>query len=438
VVASAGKSAFDPLGAAFAAAAHRFAERRPRSASLHQQALASQPGGNTRTVLYHPPFPVRFNGGEGARLTDVDGIEYVDFLGEYSAGLYGHSHPRIHAAIGEALATGLNLGGHHLAEQSFAALVCARFGMDKVRFTNSGTEANMMALGAARAFTGRSRILGFNGCYHGGLLTIAGGGSPINAPFDLLVGRYNDVEGTRRLLQEAGPSLAAVIVEPLWGTGCIPGDPPFLEMLITEGRRYGFIVIFDEVMTSRLHPQGLSAALGLAPDMKTLGKYVGGGMSFGAFGGREEIMVLFDPANAGALPHAGTYNNNTLTMIAGRASLEEIFTPEACIALNARGDRLRNRIDAMFERHGLAMRATGRGSMITIHPVSGELRSPEDADRADPRLRDLLFLDLLERGFYLARRGYMALNLILTDADCDALFDALEDVALERRTLLAG
>jgi glutamate-1-semialdehyde 2,1-aminomutase len=388
-------------------------------------------------VLFHPPFPLRFAGGKEATLTDVDGFRYRDFLGEYSAGLFGHSHPGIRAALQEAVETGLNLGGHHVAEMRFAQMVTARFGLDLVRFTNSGTEANMMALGAARAFTGRQRVLGFNGCYHGGLLTFAGGGSPINAPFDTVVGRYNDIDGTRALIASAGETLAAVIVEPMWGTGCIPAEPAFLEMLLDEGRRRGFLVIFDEVMTSRLHPNGLSAALGLEPDLKTLGKYVGGGMSFGAFGGRREIMAQFDPTRPNALPHAGTYNNNTLTMTVGCAALSEIYTPAACTALNERGDRLRAALEDMFRRHQLAMRATGRGSMVTLHPVRGELNRPEDADRADPRLRDLLFLDLVERGFYIARRGYMALNLMLTDADCDDLVAAVEDAALARRRLAA-
>jgi len=414
-----------------------FASRRPKTRAVHERAAEVMPGGNTRTVLFTQPFPIRIEKGEGARLTDIDGYEYLDLLGEYSAGIYGHSHPVILAAARGALEKGLNLGGHHADEVRLAELVTKRFNLDLVRFTNSGTEANMMALSAARCFTGRSKIMPMQGGYHGGTLYFSHGASPVNAPFDCVMGEYNDVDATRKLIAEHGASLAAVILEPmLGGGGCIPASREFLEMLRAETAARGIVLIFDEVMTSRLHPGGLSAKLGIEPDLKTLGKYVGGGMSFGAFGGRREIMALFDPTSPNALPHAGTFNNNTLTMAVGSTAMSEIYTPEACADLNARGDALREALNDLFMRYQVRMKAMGQGSMIAIHPMAGEIKSPHDIEKTDKRLRQLLFLDLLEQGVYIAERGFMALSLMVTDADCERVLAAVEKHISQRRELL--
>jgi glutamate-1-semialdehyde 2,1-aminomutase len=414
-----------------------FAAKRPKTRAMHERAAHVMPGGNTRTVLFTAPFPIRVASGEGASLTDIDGHSYLDLLGEYSAGIYGHSHPRILEACRAALEKGLNFGGHHADEVRLAEVVTRRFNLDLVRFTNSGTEANMMALAAARCFTGRKKIMPMQGGYHGGTLYFSHGASPVNAPFDCVMGEYNDVEATRRLIAENAGELAAVILEPmLGGGGCIPASRDFLEMLRQETAARGIVLIFDEVMTSRLHPGGLSAKLGIEPDLKTLGKYVGGGMSFGAFGGRRDIMALFDPSRPDALPHAGTFNNNTLTMAVGSVAMTEIYTPEACAALNARGDQLRERLNDLFMRYQVRMKAMGQGSMIAIHPTAGEIASPHDLDATDKRLRQLLFLDLLEQGVYMAERGFMALSLMVTDEDCDRVVSAVEHHITERRELL--
>ena len=425
------------LDAALEDAIQRFTAKRPKAAALHARAAKTMPGGNTRTILYTAPFPIRAHSAKGSEITDIDGHAYLDLVGEYSAGIYGHSHPRIKAAVAEALETGINMGVHHGREVEFAEAVTKRFNLDLVRFTNSGTEANLMALSAARCFTGRSKIMPMEGGYHGGLLYFSHGASPVNAPFDCVMGGFNDIEGTRKLIAQHADNLAAVIIEPvLGGGGCIPAERAFLAMLREETARRGIVLIFDEVMTSRLHPGGLSAELGIDPDLKTLGKYVGGGMSFGAFGGKRAIMEQFDPSRPNALPHAGTFNNNTLTMTAGLAGLTEVFTPQACVELNARGDRLRESLNALFMRYQARMRATGKGSMITVHPVAGDIRSPADTANADPRLKHLLFLDLLDQGIYMAERGFIALSLLLTNDDCAQVAASVEDFIKNRRELL--
>ena len=425
------------IDAALNEAKSAFAAKRPKTYAMHERAAHVMPGGNTRTVLFTAPFPLRVEKAQGATITDIDGHSYLDLLGEYSAGIYGHSHPRIIEAAKAALDNGLNYGAHHEGEVKLAEVVTKRFNLDLVRFTNSGTEANMMALAAARCFTGRSKIMPMAGGYHGGTLYFSHGASPVNAPFDCVMGEYNDIETTRTRIAENADDLAAVILEPmLGGGGGISASMAFLTMLREETASRGIVLIFDEVMTSRLHPGGLSARLGIEPDLKTLGKYVGGGMSFGAFGGRADIMALFDPTSPTALPHAGTFNNNTLTMNVGHVAMTEIYTPQACADLNARGDRLRETLNDMFMRYQVKMKAMGQGSMIVIHPTAGAINSPHDIEDTDQRLRQLLFLDLLEQGIYMAERGFMALSLMVTDADCDRVVGAVEDYVNRRRELM--
>lgn len=416
------------LGAAVADVEARYIRANPKSKARFEAAARNMPGGNTRTILHYDPFPVAITKGEGARLTDLDGHVYVDYLGEYTAGLYGHSEPAIVDAIREALASGLVLGGPNPYEALLAELMCRRFpAVELIRFCNSGTEANLMCLNLARAATGREAVMVFRGAYHGGFLSFTSGHSRVNAPFDYVMGEYNDPEGARRLIADNAGKLAAIIVEPMMGSGgCIPADSEFLAMLRTETQRHGIVLVFDEVMTSRLAPEGLHGALGLTPDLVSFGKYLGGGVTFGAFGGSRELMGLLDPTRKDGFMHSGTYNNNVLTMAAGIAGLEKVFTPERCEALNASGDKLRERLSAAIARHGAPMQVMGRGSMLCIHPQVAPIRRPSDHAGSPPEARKLLHLDMKLRGFYLAPRGFMSLSLPLTKADDDALVTAFE------------
>ena len=255
-----------------------------------------------------------------------------------------------------------------------------------------------MAVSAARAITGRPKILVFGGGYHGGVFYFRGHGSPLNAPFEFLLGRYNDLEALETLVRPHRQELAAILVEPMQGTtGCIPAERGFLAGLRALANETGALLIFDEVMTSRLAPGGLQEVHGIFPDLTTLGKYLGGGMSFGAFGGRAEIMERFDPRRPDAFQHAGTFNNNVLTMNAGLVGLTELYTPEHARALNQSGDRLRQRLNAVVRRPGLAMQFTGIGSMMSVHMADGPIRSEEDAARGNGALRDLFWFDLVGR-----------------------------------------
>lgn len=418
------------LDAALAKARARYVTDNPASEAAHHQARQFMPGGNTRTILYHDPFPLRVVSGHGPRITDADGHEYLNLLGEYTAGLFGHTHPVIRAAIDSALDGGINLSAHNTHEIRLAELVCGRFpSIERVRFTNSGTEANLMAIATARHHTGRSRVMVMHGGYHGGLLYFGGGGIPINAPYDFVLGRFNRIDASRELIRGNAGDLACVLVEPMMGSaGCLPADPDFLQMLREETRNAGTILIFDEVMTSRLSPGGAQQHYDVLPDLTTLGKYIGGGMSFGAFGGTQEIMAMYDPGRPNAMPHAGTFNNNTLSMAAGAAAMGEVFTPLAATALNARGDALRRRLNTMAEECGAPVHLTGIGSLMNLHGCRTEIRDPQDLDASDDRIKQLVYLDLLERGFYIARRGFVALMLPHTDRDLNAFSETMEDI----------
>jgi glutamate-1-semialdehyde 2,1-aminomutase len=425
------------LDAALADAVERYRSRRPVSAGLQSQAARWLPGGNTRTVLYFDPFPFRVRRGWDCRLEDVDGHVYVDLLGEYTAGLYGHSHPAIRATIEATLADGISFGAHNTHEAGLAAEVCRRFAsIEQVRFTNSGTEANLMAVSLARVVTGRDRLLVFEGGYHGGLLSFAHGASPVNAPYPVTVGRYNDLAEAEALFDRQGDEFAAVLVEPMLGSGgCIPGDSGFLRALRELATAHGALLIFDEVMTSRLSPGGAQQLLGIRPDLTTLGKYLGGGLSFGAFGGRSDLMARFDPAGPDPLQHAGTFNNNVLSMSAGLTGLTQVLTDQAQHELNARGDRLRIALEAAFRQAGAPFCATGIGSMIGLHPTPGPVRTVAQARQGDDRLRAVLFFDLLDRGWYLARRGFVALSLAVTDDLADEFLATVEQVLADRAEL---
>ncbi|HWT99043.1 MAG TPA: aspartate aminotransferase family protein [Terriglobales bacterium] len=431
------------LDAALGEAESRFIAANPASAARHATARTAMPGGNTRTVLHYDPFPLSWAKGEGSVVEDLDGHRYVDFLGEYSAGFYGHSHPQILEAIRNALDGGIVLGGPNRYEAELAGLLKRRFpSLQKVRFCNSGTESNLFALQTARAVSKRNKVMVFAGGYHGGVFYFRSGGMALNLPLDWVMAPYNDIEGSLALIRQHRDDLAAVLVEPMQGSGgCLPADPAFLLALRQACTENDIILIFDEVMTSRLSSGGLQAALGITPDMTTLGKYLGGGLSFGAFGGRGDIMQNFDPEQPSSWPHAGTFNNNVLSMAAGLTGLRDLCTPEVIAALNEKGEKLRNGVAALAEKHNVPMVATGCGSIANLHFSDHAIRSIADIDPASEAkrkmLHKLMHLDLIASGQFLARRGYISLNIAMTEAHIDDFLAALEEFIVTRRSLLA-
>jgi glutamate-1-semialdehyde 2,1-aminomutase len=247
-------------------------------------------------------------------------------------------------------------------------------------------------------------------------------------PHDFLVARYNDLEGTPALLDRHSDDLAAILVEPMQGAaGCIPGEPAFLEYLRRAASESGAVLIFDEIQTARLSFGGRQELLGIAPDLTTIGKFFGGGLAFGCFGGRRDLMELLDPRRPAALAHPGTFNNNTLTMAAGSAAVSGLLSAEALQRLNSRGERLRETLLSVFSRNAAPFTVTGLGSLMNIHPwapppVAGDLRK-------------LLFLELAGAGIYVAARGLIALSFALTEDDIARLVGALEEFLHRNRAL---
>ncbi len=351
------------LDAVVAAAYARYAEARPRSAAADARARHVLPGGNTRSVLDFEPFPFRVASATGADLVDIDGHRYLDLCGNYTAGLLGHSPAAIRDAVVAALDRGWTLGAMHEAEVELAELVCDRFAsIDQVRFTNSGTEANLMAIGTALHHTGRRTVGVFDRAYHGGVLAFGpdpgGPHHPLNVPHAFRVARFDDINGLDSLFADA--DLGCVLVEAVQGSGgCRPASQEFLRALRTRCDDTGTLLVFDEVMTSRLAPGGAQERFGVRADLTTLGKYLGGGFTFGAFGGRRDIMAAFDRRAGGSLTQAGTFNNNVVSMAAAVATLRHELSPQRVNAVNERGDRLRSELDAILPGDGVWVTGLG-------------------------------------------------------------------------------
>ena len=425
------------INAALEEVREKYISSNPESRVKNAEAKQVMPGGNTRTALYYSPFPVTIVRGEGAHIWDVDGHSYADFLVEFTAGLYGHSDPIIANAVHAALDKGLVLGGPNLIEVELARLMCDRFpAVERLRFCNSGTESNIFALSAARAFTGRTDILVVEGSYHGGPLSFEGE-SPLTLPFPIHKMTYNDPQGAVEKIRALGNKLAVVLVEPVIGAGGgIPASSDFLLSLRSATEETGALLIFDEVMTSRLSSGGMHGYHGIKPDVVTFGKYLGGGLTFGAFGGRADIIDKFDPSKLGGWAHAGTFNNNILTMAAGHAGLSKVYTPDVANEFFERGTSYMKSMQKAVSDLDLPIQITGMGSMMVFHVTDKVPSAPLDSSQKPNDLFELLHLDMMERGQYYARRGMINLSLPMTQVDLDNFQAAFIDVLETRAPII--
>ena len=311
--------------------------------------------------------------------------------------------------------------------------------MELLRFCNSGTEANLLAIAAARAVTGRSKVLIFDSAYHGGLFSFSAQPAPLNMPIPYVMSTFNDIETATRDIRTHAADLAAVVVEPLQGgAGAIPGDEDFLHALREETKRNGVLLLFDEVMTSRTGFGGMQARYGIRPDLVTLGKYIAGGMTIGAFGGSKDIMRRFDPAQPGSFPHGGTFNNNVLAMAAGHAALSKVLTEERVTAVNAMGDKLQEKLRKTSRANDVPMTITGLGSVFGIHFHKGPVRNAQDLRRGEvgreagiTSLKKLFQLDMLKAGFYVSRRIMGSLSIENTAEEVEGFVASVERVSAE-------
>ncbi|CAG8007181.1 unnamed protein product [Penicillium salamii] len=431
------------MDSALQSALAQFIECHPNSQRLHEQALKSLPGGNTRTLLHTAPFPVFMRKGEGCNLWDEDGNKYYDLVGELSAGLYGHSHPTLQRVLTETIQNvGFNLGATNAYEQRYASLLCERFGLERLRFTNSGTEANLHCIAAARKFTGRRKVIVFRGAYHGSVLSFGDGIAENNVDqADWVLVQYNDSDGVRNAFAQ-NDDIAAVILEGIQGSaGYIAGSGEFLRTIREQSEKAGALMILDEVMTSRLAPGGLKETLDVEPDLITLGKYLGGGLPFGAFGGRRDIMDVFNPLTPGTLNHSGTFQNNTLMLHAGYAGLSDVYTPEVVQLFNAQGDELRQRLQKAFA--GSKFCVAGVGSLMCIHATETGIEPENITCRDDVAavesadLKELFWLELVNAGFWVQIRGSITLSIVTPAPILDAFVVAVEEFCKKHVSLIS-
>ncbi len=417
----------------------RYTQGNPKSAAAQREAMTALPGGNTRSVLYFQPFPLSMAHGRGARLTDVDGHDYLDCVGEFSAGLYGHDEPKILQALRDVLSRGLVLAGPTELEFQMAGLLRGRFpALEQLRFCNSGTEANLFALNTAMVVTGRRRIMVFRQAYHGGVLVFADTSLPMNVPYDFIFADYNDTADSIALIEKHAAELAAVIVEPVLGAGGnIPGRADFLAGLREATRKAGALLIFDEVKTSRLGSGGVQKLTGITPDLVTFGKYLGGGLPCGAFGGRADIMQRFDPSRPDALKHAGTFNNNVCTMAAGIAGLSQVFTAERADEFFRHAEDFRAGLNAEFTSRQLPMQCVGLGSMFSLHFTARPVERPSDIPAYSRLMGQLFHMHSLLNGLLVCARGDLFLSLPMTDGDLAAIRAQMFAFAEDQADLLS-
>ena len=397
--------------------------RTPRSRALFERATRSIPGGSTRTTVYSAPYPPYVAYGEGLRIHDVDGNVYRDFLGNYTSLILGHAHPAVVAAVEAQVRRGSAFGAPTETEVELAEEIRRRLpSVERVRFTNSGTEATMFAIRAARAFTGRTLVARFQGAYHGTHDLVMAGTTGVPEVMSGLIVElpWDDPDGVEAGLRGREADLAAIIIEPVQGAGGVrAASPAFLAFLRSFADRHGALLIFDEIIAFRVGPHGAQGRAGVRPDLTTLGKIIGGGYALAAFGGRADVMDVFDSRRPGSISHGGTFNGNPVAAAAGLATLAEL-PPAAFDRLDALGERLRAGVAAFIEAEGLAARVSVVGSLFQVWSGAGISAVATGVD-AVPEL----FLGLLLEGFYVAPRGMGGIPLIATEADIDDFVAAI-------------
>lgn len=432
-----------------------YPDSKSHSQRLYDRALGSLPGGNSRTTVFMKPYPIYAARGEGCHIWDVDGNEYIDCINNFTSLIHGHAHPLLVETAARQLALGSAFGLPTESEIELAELLAARLpSVDQLRFANSGTEAVMMAIKAARAFTGRPKIAKCEGAYHGSYdyaevsldpapeawggnapVSVAyARGTPANVLADVVTIPFNDVEAAVSLIREHGRELACVLVDPMPNrAGLAPADQVYLEALRQITREVGALLIFDEVITFRLGYRGAQGLWNIDPDLTALGKIIGGGFPVGAIGGHKEVMAVFDPSSGKpALPHGGTFSANPVTMRAGLAAME-LLDETAFARLDAIGEAVRAGIDQAFRRRGVPGGTVGRGSLLKIHFADRPIRDYRSAYLTEPETRRQAVFNrgLLNRGVLAAGYGLMALSTPMIDADVDAIIAAVSGALTE-------
>ena len=423
------------------------------SKNLFERAQLFIPGGVNSPVRAFKSVggtPVFFKEAKGAIMIDVEGKEYIDYIGSWGPMILGHAHPPVIEALKNAADKSTSFGTPTELETKIAELICTMMPcVDKLRMVNSGTEACMSAIRVARAYTKREKFIKFEGCYHGhadpflikagsGAITLGVPNSPgvtSGTAKDTLLARYNDVNHVEKILNQNKGEVAAIILEPVAGNmGCIPPQKDFLESLRKLCDKHGTVLIFDEVMTGfRLSPGGASQRFNIQPDMVCLGKVIGGGLPVGAFGGKEEIMNMVAPV--GPVYQAGTLSGNPLAMTCGYTLLKELYEHQVIFEeLEEKTQYLEEGMRRVFEKFKLKACVNRCGSMLSFHFNSDKVVCFDDACAADADYFKKVFHGMLKRGVYLAPSAFETLfvsrshTIEILDRTLCALEETLQEV----------
>jgi len=428
-----------------------YASKTSRSRALHEEAVAVMPGGNSRTTTFFDPYPFYLQRGQGAHIWDADGVERVDFNGNYTSLVLGHATPDVVKAVQAVAESGLSFPGPTESEIRLAEMIVRRVpSVESLRFTNSGTEATMNAVRLARAFTERPKLAKFEGAFHGThdwvMVSVSGdtkswgnrrrpkpvawsAGIPPAVLKSTVVLPWNDPEACEEILAKEASSLAAVIVDPyMCNAGLIPPVDGFLPRLREVTERHGILLIFDEVISFRTAWGGAQERLGIRPDLTTFGKIIGGGLPVGAFGGRRDVMGFYDPRKGGnRISQGGTFNANPVTMAAGVATLNAL-TPEAYTRLDAITDRLRGGVTRLLSATRRRGQVTSAGSLFWLHWTSETLTDYRSTKAKDAEMSHRVFMGMLNEGILMTQRGLGACSLAMGDEDVDRFVNALARV----------
>ena len=426
----------------------RYHQKAQGSLLRHLKAKNNFPGGDTRSATYFNPFPLYMEKGKGSRLTDCDGNVYLDLLNNYSSLIHGHAQGDVLLQAQQQLKRGSVFGAPSEERIWHASHLRQRIpSLEWLRYCNSGTEATMFALRTARAFTGRDKIIKVDGGYHGThdfvevsvhaafekaevtASRLNSRGVPACVLQNVLVAPFNNLAAMASVMAENEGQIAAIIVEPMLGAGgVVPAADNYLRGLRELADKYGALLIFDEVITFRLSSGGMQETENVKPDLTALGKIIGGGFAVGAFGGRREIMEVFNPENSDSISHSGTFNGNHVTMAAGLVTLE-LYDSVAVTRLNKMGERMRNGFSGAFTSNGIKAQVTGIGSVIGVHWSDEIIVNGGDVVRGAKKsgnLSQLLHLELLNQGIFSSSRGMYILSTPMAEEDVDSAVDIFE------------
>ena len=435
-----------------------YAEARPNSLKLHKEACKYLPGGDTRTATFFLPFPNFIKSGKGAYMYDEDGFKLLDFQNNYTSLIHGHAHAETVEAVKEQISKGSAYTAPFEKQIELSKLLTERFpSVDMIRYTNSGTEANMHALRIARAYTGKAKIIKTEGGYHGTTDVFEASVDPNikkagtldqikvipesrgvseNALKDVLVVPFNDIERTRKMVEVHHAEVACIIIEPIMGSaGQITPDIEYLRFLREIATEYNIVLIFDEVVTGRLSLGGAQKHYGVTPDITTMGKIIGGGTPVGAFGGKREIMQMYDPREK-KMYHSGTFNGNAVTMAAGLATMKA-YDQSAVDYVNALGTEFKEGVLKIYDRLGLNMQISGEGSIYNILFTDKTVKNYRDVASAHEELNKVLYMSLLTKGVFDAERGMFCMSTAMTHDDIAFGLEALETAMHEMLPAIA-